>query len=209
MQAFTLWLVSCCVLATAITTSAEQQPLDCSKKSLAEAVQDVTANHLLVTFTGVCEGPIVVTIDGLTLQGVGTAVIDGGGEDAVTITGASRVSLIDLEVTNGRNGVIANHGAYITLSGVNAHHNTQTGIAFQTGAGGVLSDVSATNNGRGLIADNALTVLVTDSTITGNSTSDVQLTFGTRADLRTLTFGTYSCDATVLVRGISGIMCPH
>jgi len=30
-----------------------------------------------------------------------------------------------------------------------------------------------------------------------------------RADLRTLVFGTYACDATVLVRGNSTIVCPH
>jgi hypothetical protein len=38
---------------------------------------------------------------------------------------------------------------------------------------------------------------------------DIQLTFGARADLQTLVFGTYTCDATVLVRGTSGIVCPH
>jgi hypothetical protein len=35
------------------------------------------------------------------------------------------------------------------------------------------------------------------------------LTFGTRADLRSLVVDTYSCDATVLVRGTSSVVCPH
>jgi hypothetical protein len=48
-----------------------------------------------------------------------------------------------------------------------------------------------------------------NSTITGNTGTDIQLTFGTRADLQTLTFGTYACDTTVLVRGTSSIVCPH
>ena len=30
-----------------------------------------------------------------------------------------------------------------------------------------------------------------------------------RVDLRTLTFGTYSCDLTVLVRGTAAVTCPH
>jgi hypothetical protein len=47
-----------------------------------------------------------------------------------------------------------------------------------------------------------------NSVVTANAL-DVQLTFGTRADLQTLTFGSYSCDPTVLVRGTSGITCPH
>ena len=48
-----------------------------------------------------------------------------------------------------------------------------------------------------------------NSTITGNTAVDIQLTFGVRADLRTLVFGSYTCDATVLVRGTTGIVCPH
>jgi len=42
------------------------------------------------------------------LQGVGNAVIDGGGAaDAVTIAGASRVALDGVEVRNGINGIVA------------------------------------------------------------------------------------------------------
>ena len=59
----------------------------------------------MMPFTGVCAGPIVITTDGLTLQGVGTAVIDGGGQDAVVVAGASRVSLGGIEVRNGLNGM--------------------------------------------------------------------------------------------------------
>jgi len=58
-------------------------------------------------------------------------------------------------------------------------------------------------------ADNGVGVTLVNSTITGNTTRDIQLTFGARVDLQTLTFGTYTCDATVLVRGTSGIVCPH
>ena len=48
-----------------------------------------------------------------------------------------------------------------------------------------------------------------NSTLTGNTVRDLSLTFAARADLRTLTFGTVTCDATVLVRGTSGIVCPQ
>ena len=65
------------------------------------------------------------------------------------------------------------------------------------------------NANLGLVADNGAGVTLVNSTLTGNAASDLQLTFGTRSDLRTLTFGTYTCDATVLVRGTSGIVCPH
>jgi hypothetical protein len=182
-----IWLVVVCLFGSTLATSAEKNiSIDCSKKSLADAVRDVTDLNAAVSFTGVCAGPIVVSIDGLTLRGVGTAVIDGGGEDAITIAGASRVSLIDIEVTNGQTGIVAREGAHVTLSGVNTHHNV-----------------------RGLVADNAAGITVDTSTIINNTTRDIQLTFGTRADFRTTTFATYTCDATVLVRGTSGIVCPH
>ena len=190
--------------------SVADNPLDCSKKSLAEAVSDVSETNRTISFTGVCAGPIVIAADGLTLQGVGTAIIDGGGQDAVTTVGAGRVFLVDFEVTNGANGVVARNGAHVSLSGVNSHGNSASGLVLQTASSAVLSGVSLSNNSRmGVAADDGVSLIATSSTMTGNLVADIQLTFGTRADLRTLTFATYTCDATVLVRGTSGIVCPH
>ena len=69
--------------------------------------------------------------------------------------------------------------------------------------------MSKDNGGTGLVADNGAGVTLVNSTLTGNTVRDLQLTFGARADLQSLTIGTYTCDATVLVRGNSGIACPH
>ena len=84
---------------------------------------------------------------------------------------------------------------------------------MQTGSRLTLSNqakvISTQNGGKGLVADNGVGLTLVNSTLTGNKVQGIQLTFGTRADLNTLTFGTYSCDATVLVRGASGITCPH
>ena len=99
------------------------------------------------------------------------------------------------------------------FSTINAHNNSGSGVRVLTGSaltlvnqGRVLSNQNAVN---GLTADNGVGVTLVNSTITGNTVRDIQLTFGTRADFQTLTFGTYTCDATVLVRGTSGIVCPH
>ena len=51
--------------------------VDCGKKSLAEAVRDVKDANQTITFIGVCAGPLVMAIDGLTLKGEGTAITDG------------------------------------------------------------------------------------------------------------------------------------
>jgi Right handed beta helix region len=349
----------------------------------------------VITFTGVCEGPIVIRTEGLTLEGVGEAIIDGGGQDAVTVAGAGRVALAGIEVRNGLNGIVAVNGAHLTLTDLNVHHNVVSGITVQTGSSAVLMDVTTAQNGlhglevrtgsaatvsgalnatgnrvfginvngssitfsqatvsatgnalgiqiattsdafiadsdsvinannnlatgltvvsgshlvsfggtlnasgnpvagvsvnsksgldldaastlnslnngdglliqqnsvmtvfntpqfsgapgfstiaaqnnartgvrvltdavltlvnqarilstqngtTGFVADNGAGVTLVNSTITGNTAGDIQLTFGVRADLRTLVFGTYTCDATVLVRGTSTIVCPH
>ena len=39
----------------------------------------------------------------------------------------------------------------------------------------------------------------------GHAARDLQLTFGARVDVPTLTFATYACDDTVLVRGNTAI----
>ena len=54
--------------------------------------------------------------------------------------------------------------------------------------------ISTQNTNTGLVADDGVGVTLVNSNISGNTMRDLQLTFGTRADLRTLTFGTYTCD---------------
>ena len=98
------------------------------------------------------------------------------------------------------------------FSTINSHDNTRSGVRVLTGSTLTLVNqarvISTQNATVGLGADNGAGLTLVNSTLTGNAV-DLQLTFGTRADLRTLTFGTYTCDASVLVRGTSGIVCPH
>jgi hypothetical protein len=77
----TLLLSICALAGTAV--SAENDVLDCSHRSLAHAVKNADANQT-IRFTGVCAGPIVIQRNGITLKGVGSAAIDGGGSEPVT-----------------------------------------------------------------------------------------------------------------------------
>jgi hypothetical protein len=191
-------------------SAAHAGTLHCARKSLAEAVSRLKAPNRTIVFTGVCTGPIVVRVDGLSLVGKDTAVIDGGGGDAVTIEGASRVSLVDVEIRNGLNGIVATGGARIALTRVSSHDNTMSGIVLRSSSSATGSAVTATQNGgAGLSADDGAAISLADATLTANAATDILLTFGSRADLRTIVFGTYGCDATVLVRGTAGLTCPH
>jgi len=141
---------------------------------------------------------------------VDTAVIDGGGGDAITIEGASRASLTTLEVRNGQNGIVVTRGAHVTLSGVSVHDNALAGIVVRSSSTAVGTETSVNGNGgSGIVGDDGASITLVNSLMTGNGVKDLLLTFGSRADVRTSVFGTYSCDATVLARGTAGIICPH
>ena len=117
------------------------------KHSLADAVADAAGKAAVITFTGVCAGPVVIQADGLTLQGIGEAIIDGGGQDAVSIAGAGRVSLAGIEIRNGRHGIVAVNGAHVSLTALNVHDNVVSGISLQTGSSAVFMDVTTAQNG--------------------------------------------------------------
>ena len=138
----TAMLLSFCLLAFTATPGAAEPVLDCSRRSLANAVERAHERNRVITFTGTCQGPIVIQLDGLELRGVGTAVIDGGGNDAVTIAGASGVVLTGMEVRNGGNGIVGVNGAHLSLSDLEVRENTGFGISLQTGSSAVLSDVT-------------------------------------------------------------------
>ena len=173
MRYAVLALLSCCFLSGAAPASADDVVgLDCSQKSLADAVRDVRDDRrTVILFTGICAGPITIRTDGLTIIGVSPAIIDGGGSsDAVTVNGAGRVSLAYLEVRNGATGIRAVNGAHLTLAGVTAHNNLVSGISLQTASSAVLFNVAVNDNGaHGLDVGNGASATVGGSlTATGN-----------------------------------------
>jgi hypothetical protein len=124
---------------------AGKPPLDCAKKSLSVAV--AKARTKPISFTGICSGPIVIRNDGVRLIGVGTAIINGEGQDAVTIEGAHGVSLENMEVRDGDNGVVGINGAHFSLTDVDVLSNDLTGISLQNASSAVLTRVTTSDNG--------------------------------------------------------------
>ena len=183
-----LSLIALSLLAPAAAASAAN-PVDCTKESLAAAAASADEKNPVITFTGVCSGPIVITADGVTLQGVNAAVIDGGGQDAVVVAGASRVSIAGVEIRGGRNGIVVLNGAHVSLTGITAHANAATGISLQNGSSGVLVDVAAAHNGlHGIDVHSG-----SAATVTGTLTSTANRVFGLNVNGSAITF----TDATV------------
>ena len=181
----------------------------------------INANNNLATGLTVVSGGHMVSFGGIInafsnpLNGV--SVNSKGGMD---LDAASQ-----LNAFNNGDGVVLQEASVMTVfnnpqfsgtpgfSTITSRNNQGSGVRVLGGSTLTLSNqariVSTQNTTTGLSADNGAGVTLVNSTLTGNTQKDLQLTFGTRADLRTLTFGTFTCDATVLVRGTSGIICPH
>jgi len=192
----TLSLVLCSVVGAA-TAFADKPPLDCSKKSLAGAVESAGSGDT-IQFTGICKGPIVVRTDGLTLTGVGTAVIDGGAPAALTVEGAHGVSFAQFEVRNGVNGIVGVNGAHLALTGVNVHDNSVFGISLQTASSATLSDVTTSRNGvHGLDLQTG-----SAATVTGSLTSTNNRVFGINVNGSSLTFSKAKATVTGNALGI-------
>jgi hypothetical protein len=186
------------LLAGPAAVYAEREPLDCAQKSLRDAVRDAHDTDRTILFTGVCQGPIVVRTDGLTLQGVGTAIIDGGGHDAITVTGARGVALTHIEVRNGLTGILGVNGAHVTVTGVHVHDNAVFGVSLQTASSALLSNVTATNNGvHGLDLETG-----SAATVTGTLTASSNRVFGINVNGSAITFALASVAANSNALGI-------
>jgi hypothetical protein len=198
MRYATMTLLSSCLLAASMTSAAADPVLDCSRRSLADAVQRAHERNRVITFTGTCNGPIVIQLDGLELRGVGAAVIDGGGQDAVTVAGASGVVLSSIEVRNGGNGIVGVNGAHLSLSNLNVHDNTGFGISLQTGSSAVLSEVTTADNDlHGLDVQTGSAV-----TVNGTLTSTDNRVFGINVNGSSFTLSHAIVNATGNALGI-------
>jgi len=188
---------------------------------LNDSATSITASGNLAVGLTVVSGAHLVSFGG-------TIIASGNPVAGVSVNSKAGLDLdaaSTLDTFNNGDGLLMQEASVMTVfnnpqfsgvpgfSTINAHDNTGNGVRVQTGSTLTLSNqakvVSTGNSKVGLLADNGVGVTLVNSTLTGNATKDLQLTFGARADLVTLTFGSYACDATVLVRGTSGIACPH
>lgn len=117
--------------------------VDCDRHaSLAEAIARAEGGGTLIV-KGVCNGPITITQDQLTLDGLGSGIIDGDGHDGVTINTARQVTLRGLTIRHGATGLIANSVAQLTLTHVTAQGNAASGMLIQGSSSVTIAESSA------------------------------------------------------------------
>jgi hypothetical protein len=156
---------------------------------------------------------VIVNESGMMFVGGGTVTIQGNATGGLQASGGVRVAFTGTTLAaqisqNSANGVEVNGNASLRLSGgTTVRGNAARGILLVNDAHGDLTNITVQDNGSPGIDASDSSLTVNTSTISGNrGTSDVTLSFGTRASLNGNTIGTITCDGTVLDRGST--LCP-
>ncbi len=118
-------------LATAQTSIA----IDCNAgQTLADGLLSAFPGDTL-NISGTCAERVTITTDRITIDGQGSAIIDGGGappggtsSGVITIQGAKGVVLMGLTVQNGPDGIIGRQGAAFTINNVISQDNADEGL---------------------------------------------------------------------------------
>jgi hypothetical protein len=185
--------------------------------SIADAATTVTTNDNHTTgFTVVSgssllvfEGAIVAQNNhlnhGVSANSKSSIDLDRGGSITATHNGLDGVQLED-SLLNMFNMPELRGSTVVATD--NKRHGLSTFVGGKIDLS-VDSQITSQRNGQaGLFADNGGSVRVSRSTLTNNGTTDVALSFGTRAEFTQNTIGRITCDATVLIRGDAGTVCP-
>ena len=122
--------------------------------------------------------------------------------DGVHLEELSTVNLFNTPAFSGVPGVTALQVHNNVGNGISALLNSQVHMFNQT------QIQSQNNTGIGLQVDNGSSLTLLTSTLTGNPSGDVVLTFGSRGEFTKNSITKLSCDATSLIRGDTGKTCP-
>lgn len=173
---------------TAFAQTAPALGVDCSRgQSLQSALNHAPPGSTIVV-KGTCAGAFTITTDGLQLDGRGSATLNGGGKDVVTINGAHGVALTGLSITSGGNGVVAN-AAQATLLNDVVTQNALTGVVAQSNSAVTVSGGSTSQNGlHGIDVEASSSLLVTGTYVsTGNGVFGIQVNNGASITLAAAT----------------------
>ena len=194
-------LLALCVLAQSVSVAAAH-PLDLSKESLAAAVAGAREKDTVIPFTGVCAGPIVITTDGLTLQGL------GHGRDRRRRAGCRRCCGCQPCVARRNRGPRRSKRRRRPQRRASDARQRQCSpqcrcVLLQTGSSGVLSEVAIQRNGlHGLDLQSG-----SAATITGSLTSTANCVFGVNVNGSSITFATAIVTASQNARGSASHQC--
>ena len=103
--------------------------VDCLTKTIGQALEEANPGDI-IQVSGTCNETVLIIKDGITLDGGGTTIIDGGGplKSVIAVDGAQRVTIQGLTAQNGEHGIVIRRGAAAILVDVTATGNAEVGI---------------------------------------------------------------------------------
>jgi hypothetical protein len=124
--------------------------VDCHADSnaLTQALQSAAPKATFLV-SGTCRESATVTTDDIVIDGQHQTILDGAGsgEAVLTIDAARRITIQNLTVRGGTDGVVARRGATVIMRQVTATDNTDDGIQLETNAVAQLTDCTLQRNG--------------------------------------------------------------
>ncbi|MDE3198714.1 MAG: hypothetical protein KGN84_20370 [Acidobacteriota bacterium] len=164
------------VIALQSPLLADRKFTDCGKgQGLNAALQHLSDGDTLM-FTGVCRENVSISTSGIVLIGQNGATIAPPKQtaDALTVSGAQRVTLQNITVQNGINGLHLTGGASVTLQNITAQSNAVDGMLVEGSSSAYIAGSSAVNNGLdGLDVENTSSAI-----FNGNFLAQSNLVFG-------------------------------
>jgi hypothetical protein len=148
--------------------------VNCAKGQTISRALKHAKPDTVIQVQGTCKETVAVTVDGVTIDGGGTAVIDGQNPpptaevfSAVRVDGARRVTIKNLTLQNAIDGLQARGGAAVTANGVTVQNTGFSGISIDENSTAVITDCTVS----GSAGDGIDVFRGSNATMTGTVTS--------------------------------------
>src|SRR5262249_46832613 len=130
---------------------------------------------LIVNIKGTCTENVVVTADDTALTGDPTATVTSSDplQNTIVVNGATRVTIQNLLVSGGRNGIAVISGGSATVQSNTIQNNVSHGVfVYQSAQALVHGNTISSNGGAGVFVDSAAAT-VTSNMVQSNGSYGV------------------------------------
>ena len=208
-------------LATAFTSLviSTTPAVECDQEQTLTKALEIARPGTTIHVEGTCYGLFTITTDSLTLDGGGTAIIDGGGggpeyTSAITIDGARDITITGFIVQHSPGaGIWGQRASTFTVRDTTLQDNVATGIGITGNSAADIADCSVSGGTSGIVAGGSSNVILSGA-ISAKSTGFYGVAAFDKSSLEfrgvALTssdhglFGMLSLDSTFIVPGLIG-----
>jgi hypothetical protein len=168
MKTLAKLLIPVMVMAVASPALAGTLKVNCNRGgTITKALENARPGDT-IRVTGTCKERVTITTDRLTLDGQGSAILDGGGgfkagpvfEGVVTIDGARGVTITGFTIQHGPDGITCKRGAACLVRNSILQDNADEGLQVSENSTAEVTDSTFRRNGEwGIVVFDSSNVL--------------------------------------------------